>query len=94
MPASAQTPSDSGVDSPERLEALVRAEYERCCANDTFDDLKRRARFSKEDKYLLRDWMKAAAPSGSGARVAPAEPPVPGMARMTRWAPDPQTAAE
>ncbi len=40
-----------------RLELLVRADYERLHPEDTFDDLKRRARFSKEDKGTLRDWL-------------------------------------
>ncbi|HEU4661313.1 MAG TPA: hypothetical protein VFS63_11685 [Pseudolabrys sp.] len=42
-------------------EAFARAEYERLHPDDTFDDLKRRARFSKEDEGLLRDWLAAAA---------------------------------
>lgn len=42
-------------------ESLVRADYERCNPDDSFDDLKKRARFSKEDQGLLRDWMALAA---------------------------------
>jgi hypothetical protein len=42
------------------LESLIRAEYERCHPDDTFDDLKRRARFAKEDKGLLQDWLAIA----------------------------------
>jgi len=42
-------------------ELWVRAEYERCHPQDSFDDLKRRAFFSKEDKGLLREWLQAAA---------------------------------
>ncbi|TAN16611.1 MAG: hypothetical protein EPN45_02285 [Rhizobiaceae bacterium] len=42
-------------------ESLVRADYERCNPGDRFDDLKKRARFSKEDQGLLRDWMALAA---------------------------------
>lgn len=42
-------------------ESLIEAEYERCRPGDTFADLKRRARFSKEDQGLLKDWMKRAA---------------------------------
>ena len=38
----------------------IRADYERCHPNDTFDDLKRRAHFAKEDKGLLRDWLAIA----------------------------------
>jgi hypothetical protein len=43
------------------LESWVRAEYERCHPQGSFDDLKHRAQFSKEDKGLLRDWLEAAA---------------------------------
>lgn len=38
------------------LELLIQHDYERSHPEDTFDDLKRRARFSKEDKGVLRDW--------------------------------------
>ena len=43
------------------LETLIREDFERCHPDDTFDDLKKRASFSKEDKGLLRDWMAIAA---------------------------------
>ncbi len=51
------------VDLAERayLESLVDADYEHCHPGETFDDLKQRASFSKEDKGLLRDWMAVAA---------------------------------
>lgn len=65
-----QTASDG---SKERLEALIRADYERCHPEDTFDDLKRRARFSKEDKGLLRDWMGVAAQREREQTAQPAE---------------------
>jgi hypothetical protein len=42
------------------LESLIRADYERCHPGDSFDDLKRRARFAKEDKGLLQDWLALA----------------------------------
>ncbi len=42
-------------------ESLVRTDYEKCHPGETFEDLKHRARFSKEDKGLLRDWMTLAA---------------------------------
>ena len=51
-------------DDPHRrlsYESLIRADYERCRPDDSFEDLKRRARFSKEDQGLLRDWMAIAA---------------------------------
>ncbi len=43
-----------------RLSDVIRAAYERCHPQDSFADLQRRARFSKEDKGLLRDWLAAA----------------------------------
>jgi len=60
------------TDRIRELESRVRAEYERCHPRESFDDLKRRARFSKEDKGLLRQWLEAAArasaaPSGDRA---------------------------
>jgi hypothetical protein len=42
-------------------ESLIRADYERCHPDETFEDLKRRARFSKEDKGVLRAWITLAA---------------------------------
>tara|TARA_R110002110_G_scaffold85499_9_gene222432 strand:+ start:117 stop:395 length:279 start_codon:yes stop_codon:yes gene_type:complete len=44
-----------------RYEALIRADYNHLHKDDSFDDLKRRARFSKEDKGLLSLWMRVAA---------------------------------
>ena len=44
----------------EHLESLIRSDYERCHPDETLEDLKRRSRFSKEDKGLLRDWMALA----------------------------------
>ena len=43
------------------LEDLVRATYDQIHPGDTFDDLQRRARFDKQDKGLLRDWMAVGA---------------------------------
>jgi hypothetical protein len=40
-------------------EAATRAEYERLHPDDSFDDLQRRARFSKEDQGLLREWLRS-----------------------------------
>ncbi|MFA7637981.1 MAG: hypothetical protein WCY02_01600 [Parvibaculum sp.] len=34
-------------------------EYEQCHPGDSFESLVERARFSKEDKGLLRDWLAA-----------------------------------
>lgn len=38
------------------VEAVARAGYERCHPDDSFADLIRRARFSKDDRGLLRQW--------------------------------------
>jgi hypothetical protein len=43
------------------IEEIARASYDACHPQDSFDDLKRRAAFSKEDRMLLRDWLAAAA---------------------------------
>lgn len=43
-----------------QLESLAPVEYERCHPEDSFEALKRRACFSKEDKGLLRDWLAVA----------------------------------
>jgi hypothetical protein len=58
------------VDKSEReyLESFIRADYELCHPDETLEDLKRRARFSKEDKGLLRDWMALAAERASARR--------------------------
>lgn len=48
------------TDRRHELESWVRAEYERCHPQESFDDLKQRAQFSKEDKGLLRDWLEVA----------------------------------
>lgn len=45
----------------EYLESLIRSDYKRCHPDETLEDLKRRSRFSKEDRGLLRDWMALAA---------------------------------
>lgn len=53
-----------GPDDPEtraRLEALVAADFARYHPNDSFEGLKQRARFTKEDQGLLQDWMRVAA---------------------------------
>ena len=64
------------ADEAERahLESLVRADYDRSHPGETFDDMKRRRSFSKEDKGLYRDWMAIAAARAEGARVASPSP--------------------
>lgn len=49
------------------LEALIRDDFDACHPDDSFDDLKRRAPFSKEDKGLLREWMAVAAARAAAA---------------------------
>ncbi|MBB5041431.1 hypothetical protein [Shinella fusca] len=56
------------------LEALVRDDYDRCHPGETFDDMRRRASFSKEDRCLYRDWLAVAA--ARAADLAEAEIPV------------------
>jgi hypothetical protein len=51
-------PSD--VSDLAYLESLIRTDYERFHRGETLEDPKLRARFSKEDKGLLRDWMTVA----------------------------------
>jgi hypothetical protein len=41
------------------IEEIARASSDACHPQDSFDDLKRRAAFSKEDRMLLRDWLAA-----------------------------------
>jgi hypothetical protein len=58
------------LDDSERihLESLIPADYQRCHPGETLEDLKRWARFSKEDKGLLRHWMALAAEQSSAGR--------------------------
>jgi hypothetical protein len=73
--ASGFSPTDGRTERFD-LEALIRADYQRCHPEDSLEDLKRRACFSEEDKGLLGDWMALAASRaealqrkiGSGAR--------------------------
>lgn len=51
-------PSDD--DERTYLESLIRTDYEQCHPGETLDDLKHRARFSKADKGLLREWTEVA----------------------------------
>ena len=69
-PGSGFSISENGIRNPigptdERewayYESLIRADYDRCHPGETFDDLKYRARFSKEDRGLLSEWMALAA---------------------------------
>jgi len=44
----------------EQAEVIARASYERAVRGDTFDDLKRRASFNRQDAGRLRHWLAAA----------------------------------
>jgi hypothetical protein len=58
-------------DDAERtyLESLIREEYDRCRVGETFDDMKRRMPFSREDRGLYRDWMAIAADRAAALRA-------------------------
>jgi hypothetical protein len=60
-------------DETERtyLEALIRDDYEYCHPEDTFDDMKRRAAFSREDKGIYRDWLTLAAARANAIAATP-----------------------
>ncbi len=45
------------AEDSQYLGSLIRVDYGRCHPDDSFEDLKRRAPFAKEDKGLLRDWL-------------------------------------
>jgi hypothetical protein len=42
------------------LDSLIRGDYELCHPGETLADIEHRARFSKADRGLLRDWMEVA----------------------------------
>lgn len=60
------------ADASERayLESLIRADFDRCHPDETLDDVKRRAAFTKEDRRLYQDWMALAAARAQEARSA------------------------
>ena len=60
------------ADESERayLESLVRADYDKSHPGETFDDMKQRCSFSREDKGLYRDWMAIASARAEAARAA------------------------
>ncbi|TPK55829.1 hypothetical protein FJ546_28845 [Mesorhizobium sp. B2-4-19] len=60
------------ADEAERayLESLVQVDYDRNHPGKTFDDMKRRCSFSREDQGLYRDWLAAAAMRAEGARAS------------------------
>lgn len=60
-------------DEAERayLEALIRDDYEYCHPDDTFDDMKQRAAFCREDKGIYRDWLAIAAARADAIATMP-----------------------
>jgi hypothetical protein len=62
MGAPSERPSvrRAGLGLHPETERWIRDRYGRIHPDDTFDDLKRRAAFSRQDAGLLRDWIKAA----------------------------------
>ena len=48
------------ADLPSEVERWIRERYEPTRPDDTFDDLKRRAAFVRQEGGLLRDWIRAA----------------------------------
>jgi hypothetical protein len=64
MPTDAKDHSPASAEERNHLESLVRDDYERCHPSDTFEDLKRRASFSKEDRGLGLDGSSDAPRSG------------------------------
>jgi hypothetical protein len=46
--------------APTDVEALAREKFEQVCRDDSFDDLKRRAVFNRQDAGRLRHWIRAA----------------------------------
>ena len=64
------------ADTAERayLESLVRADYDGSHPGETFDDMKSRMSFSREDQGLYRDWIALAVARAETARAAGPSP--------------------
>jgi hypothetical protein len=64
------------ADTAERayLECLVRTDYDGSHPGETFDDMKSRMSFSREDQGLYRDWIALAAARAETARAASPSP--------------------
>ncbi len=56
-------------DEWSRLESSIRADFARCHPDETLEDLRRRAAFSREDRGLLRDWLAVAAARAAADRA-------------------------
>ncbi|EIM29843.1 hypothetical protein [Microvirga lotononidis] len=57
----------NGASTSEDIEALAREQFERACRDDSFDDLKRRAAFNRQDAGRLRHWIRVAQAVAAGA---------------------------
>jgi hypothetical protein len=55
------------------LESLVRAEFERCHPDDTFEDLKRRAAFSKKTRGCCGTGLAIAKARAAAQRAKPSQ---------------------
>ena len=56
---SENAPFPATNSQPVDLRDLVAEAYDRCHPRDSFADLEKRARFSKEDRRLMEDWVAA-----------------------------------
>jgi hypothetical protein len=70
MPSHAQRMSSRRTTAcaPTDAETLARELFELACRDDTFDDLKRRATFNRQDAGRLRHWIRAAHAMLAGER--------------------------
>lgn len=50
------------------IEEIAREGYDRCHPDDSFADLVHRSAFSKEDRYLLRQWLDYARAKAQAAK--------------------------
>lgn len=57
MPFDEKSLTGAAVFEEGRLDELFREAYDKAHPGESFEDLKRRARFDKRDKALLVDWL-------------------------------------
>jgi hypothetical protein len=67
----------SGEDERAFLESLVREDFARHRVGETFDDMKRRMPFSREDQGLYRQWMALAAARAKALTTTALQPGTP-----------------
>jgi hypothetical protein len=75
VPHSHQHLDSGGAQDRTYLELLIREDFERRHPDETLEDLKRRASFSKEDRGLLWNRMAVAAARAAAACTPKASPP-------------------